>query len=70
MPKLPTRTGKQVIDVLQKYGFVIDHVTGSHHIMFNEEQNRRITVPLHNKDLPKGTFNAIVKASGLKRTDF
>ncbi|MDP2648325.1 MAG: type II toxin-antitoxin system HicA family toxin [Patescibacteria group bacterium] len=65
MPRLPARTGKQVARVLAKNGFALDHVTGSHHIFVSADGSRRVTVPIHRKDLPKGTLREILKQSGL-----
>ena len=70
MPKLPTRTAKQVIEILVRHGFAIDHVTGSHHIMFHSERQLRITVPMHHGDLKRGALHTIIKQSGLSRADF
>ncbi len=70
MPSLPIRTSKQVVSVLEKHGFIVDHITGSHYIMFHSEKRLRVTVPMHQGDLKRGTLNSIIKQSGLKRTDF
>jgi predicted RNA binding protein YcfA (HicA-like mRNA interferase family) len=70
MPKLPIRTSKHILQKLIAYGFVIDHVTGSHYILYNELSKKRVTLPYHAKDLPKGTFLSIIKASGLEKEDF
>jgi predicted RNA binding protein YcfA (HicA-like mRNA interferase family) len=65
MPKLPVRTGKQVLKVLLAKGFVVDHVTGSHHILVNSDRTRRVTVPVHTRDVPKGTLREILKQAGV-----
>ena len=70
MPKLPVVTAKEVLAVLQKHGFEIDHTTGSHHILYHPETKQRVTVSFHYGDLPKGTLNAIIKSAGLSREDF
>ncbi|MFH1178285.1 MAG: type II toxin-antitoxin system HicA family toxin [bacterium] len=64
MPKLSARTGKQVARILQAHGFVLDHITGSHHI-FVHENGKRISIPVHNRDLPKGTLHEILKQAGI-----
>jgi len=39
---------------------------GSHHIYYNSTANKTIVVPFHgSKDLPKGTFFAIIKQAGI-----
>jgi len=69
MPKLPSITPRKVLSALAKAGFKIDHVTGSHYIFFNESNGRRVTVPFHGKDLPKGTLYSILKSAGLSVKD-
>lgn len=69
MSKLPVLTSKKIIKLLQKRGFILDHVTGSHHIYFHSEQRKRVTIPLHNKDLPRGTLISILKQAGLSKDD-
>ena len=59
MPKLPTISGTEVVKVLTKIGYEIDHQTGSHLILREKDYpHRRITVPLH-KEVAKGTLRAI-----------
>lgn len=65
MPRLPSVTPRKILSALAKAGFEIDHVTGSHYILFNELNGRRVVVPFHTKDLPKGTLRAILKSAGL-----
>ncbi len=46
--------------------WILDRISGSHHIMVKEGR-RAIPVPVHGKtDLPKGLTNAIMKQAGLK----
>jgi predicted RNA binding protein YcfA (HicA-like mRNA interferase family) len=70
MPRLPALTPKKVITLLKQRGFLLDHTTGSHFIFYHPKTKRRVTVPFHNKDLPKGTLISILKQSGLDRKDF
>lgn len=70
MPKLPVFTSKQVLKILQKNGFEIDHITGSHYTLYCPDSKKRVTVPFHTKDLPKGTLLSIIKSSGISREDF
>jgi predicted RNA binding protein YcfA (HicA-like mRNA interferase family) len=36
----------------------------------NENTNVRVVVPMHKKDLPKGTLHEIIKQSGMSIEDF
>jgi predicted RNA binding protein YcfA (HicA-like mRNA interferase family) len=65
MSKLPVRTGKQLIKILTVHGFILDRVTGSHHILVNKDRTRRVTVPVHSRALPKGTLHEILKQAGV-----
>ena len=69
MPKLPRLTPRKIIKVLEKKGFVLDRVKGSHHIYIHPETSRRAIVPLHNKDLPVGTQLSILKQAGIDRNE-
>jgi predicted RNA binding protein YcfA (HicA-like mRNA interferase family) len=61
MPELPAFTAQDVIWILEKKGFVLDRVKGSHHIFYQPETKRRVVVPLHGRDLPIGTLLEILK---------
>jgi len=61
MSKLPVLTAKKLISIIQKLNFTLDHKTGSHFIFYNTENKRRITIPYHAKDLPRGTLLSILK---------
>ncbi len=39
---------------------------GSHRHYFHPEKPGKVTIPFHNKDIPKGTENSILKQAGLK----
>jgi len=55
---------KDVLKLLLKDGWVIDRISGSHHILKKNEQH--ISLPIHNREVPKGLLNAILKQAGLK----
>jgi predicted RNA binding protein YcfA (HicA-like mRNA interferase family) len=59
--KLLVLSGKDFVRVLQKMGFVVVRVNGSHHRMRHED-GRVTTVPVHkNDDLPKGLMRKIIR---------
>jgi mRNA interferase HicA len=70
MPKLPVLTPKKLIKIFLKEGFIIDHITGSHYVMFNSVSKKMVTIPYHAKDLPKGTIYVIIKSSGIELKKF
>jgi len=62
---MATMPGKDAVKKLQREGWKIDRINGSHHIM--EKNGKTISVPVHgNRDLPIGTLNDIFKKAGLK----
>ncbi len=56
-----------LIKILMGNGFVFKRSNGSHHLYYNGMSRKTVIVPVHgNKDLPKGTFYAILKQAGIK----
>ena len=59
--------GKTIIKILEKNGWEVLRISGSHHRM--GKGKLRTTVPIHGKrDLGKGLLNAIQKQTGVKLT--
>ena len=70
MHKLPLLSGKKLVRILSKLGYKVDHQTGSHIILRqDQEPYRRLTIPDH-KEIKKGTLRAIIKQAGLTREEF
>lgn len=69
MPKLPVLTPRDVIRILEKRGFILDRVKGSHHIYLNPDTKQRAVVPVHRRDLPQGTLLSILKQAGIEREE-
>ena len=70
MPRLPTVTPRQLVGVLEKVGFEIDHQTGSHVVLLRSSDGARVVVPWHNRDLGRGLTLRIIKSAGLTRDEF
>ncbi len=47
-------------------GWELVKVVGSHHHYKHKVKKGKVTVPKHNKDIPTGTCNSILKQAGLK----
>jgi len=69
VPKLPPLTSQKVIKILESNGFVLDRTKGSHRIYYHSESKRRVIVPYHKKDLPKGTLMEILKQAGISKEE-
>ena len=59
-------TPSKLIKLLRQHGFVFARQSGSHAIFKNDQKNKKVVVPIHSKDIPKGTLHAILKDAGLK----
>lgn len=58
--------GKQLKKRLEDYGWILDRIAGSHHIMI-KKNCRSIPIPVHGTtDLPIGLVKAILKQAGIK----
>ncbi len=64
MNKLPTLSGKECVQILQKHGFEFRRQKGSHIILRQAVSKKMLTVPNH-KTIDKGTLRAIIRQSGL-----
>ena len=61
-------SAKNLIRVLEQNGFILSRMSGSHHLYVNPVSGKRTIVPVHgNKDIPKGTFFAILKQVGIDK---
>ena len=64
MPKVNI-TPRKLVKILQKEGFVMVRQNGSHAIFRHFAKNRKVIMPMHNKDIPTGTAHAIIKDAGI-----
>ncbi|MBA3045022.1 MAG: type II toxin-antitoxin system HicA family toxin [Candidatus Thermoplasmatota archaeon] len=69
MPRLPSLDPLKVIKILESKGFVLERTKGSHKIFYNPETKRRAVVPIHRKDLPRGTLMEILRQAGFSREE-
>ena len=69
MSKLPVLSAKDVIKILDKFGFQVYRQTGSHIHLWNEDKRVLVTVPNH-QELAKGTLISIMKQAKIDRDEF
>lgn len=55
---------KDLLKLLKQNGWEVIRITGSHHVL--QKANEIEVVPIHNKDVPTGLLNKILKRTGLK----
>jgi len=70
--KLPTANAPQVLRALDRAGFDVVRISGSHHLLVHRiDPTRRVTVPFHgSKDLARGLLRAIIRQAGLSVAEF
>lgn len=69
MANLPRPSGKEMVRFLERQGFSVIRVRGSHHFM--ERGDARTTVPVHgNQTLKIGTLRGILRDIGMSPTEF
>lgn len=65
MPPVPAIRGERVVRALERAGFKVARISGSHHIMRHPD-GRGTTVPVHTgRDVAKGTLRGILDDVGL-----
>jgi Predicted periplasmic or secreted lipoprotein len=64
---LPVISGKDVVKILCKNGFIVRRQTGSHIIIKREK--RQVVVPNHD-EVDRGTLRSIIKQAGLTVDEF
>jgi len=69
MGNFPSLTPKELIKILENNGFVLKRIHGSHHYYIHSVTGKITVVPMHNKDLAKGTLHAILKQAGIDKTE-
>lgn len=60
-------TPKEMLKFLKKNGFEEIAQRDSHKKLYNSKTGKTTIVPMHSKDLPRGTERAILKETGLKK---
>jgi predicted RNA binding protein YcfA (HicA-like mRNA interferase family) len=63
-------SGKEFIGVLQKRGWLLKRINGSHHIFIKEGHRERIVIPVHgNHPLKIGLLKHQMKIAGISELD-
>ena len=71
MDNLPRWSGRKIIRVFRKAGWVVDRIEGSHHILVKEGTEEILVVPVHgNKPIKVGLLKGLIKDAGLTNKEF
>ena len=63
-------SGKALCKVVERRGWELKRVTGSHHIYTKQGSEVILSIPVHgNRDLPIGILKSIMKDAGLSEND-
>jgi predicted RNA binding protein YcfA (HicA-like mRNA interferase family) len=70
MPPIPRVSGREVIRALERAGWYLHRVRGSHHIM-KAPDGRRVSIPVHgNRTIPIGTLEGIIEQAEMSVQEF
>jgi predicted RNA binding protein YcfA (HicA-like mRNA interferase family) len=71
MTPLPVVRPEAVIRALERAGFFVERVKGSHHSLKHPDKpGLHVTVAFHKKEVPRGTLRSIIKQAGLTVEEF
>ena len=63
-------SGKEFVRILQKRGWILKRINGSHHIFTKEGYPERIVIPIHgNHPLKIGLLKHQMKIAGMTEAD-
>ena len=69
--RLPALKPKEVLRLLQREGFVVHHVSGSHYVLKHPgKKHLRVTLPWYGRDLKRGTLGSIIQQAGYTNSEF
>lgn len=67
---MPSITPKKLLRLLKKKGFYVSRQSGSHMMLRHQKDTmKRVTLPVHNKDLKPGTLSSILKQAGINKKE-
>lgn len=65
--RLPAITPRQLIRALERQGWLVVRVRGSHYIMAHPDRDQVVPVPHHNRDVKSGTLSSILGSADISR---
>ena len=68
MGVLSNISGKEAVRIFEKFGYILDHQTGSHMILYHEKRPT-LSIPNH-KELAPGLLRGLIRKSGLTVEEF
>lgn len=63
-------SGKHFCKVLERHGWVLQRVAGSHHVYRRPNETLIVTVPVHaNRDLKRGLLHQLLRLTGIPESE-
>jgi predicted RNA binding protein YcfA (HicA-like mRNA interferase family) len=69
MPKLPVLSPEKLAKALEKKGFELDRIRGSHNAYCHSDLDITVIIPFHKKEVGKGLLIEIMKQAGITREE-
>ena len=69
MPALPTLSGRDLVKILESFGWKTVRQRGSHIILVKDNHIATLSVPDH-KEVAKGTLRSLIRAAGITVDEF
>ncbi len=69
MPALPVMSGREVVRVFEKLGWIVARQSSSHMILTKQGEIATLSVPDH-KEVAKGTLRGLIRSAGLTVEQF
>lgn len=63
-------SGKELCKIVEKKGWILKRVNGSHHIYKKAGEQNLLVIPVHkNQDLKHGLLRSIMKLAGISESE-
>jgi predicted RNA binding protein YcfA (HicA-like mRNA interferase family) len=63
-------SGRELAQIVQRRGWILARIQGSHHVFTMAGRRERIVIPIHgNQPLKKGLLRSLMKIAGLQDDD-
>ena len=63
-------SGKEFARIIEKHGWVLKRINGSHHVFTKEGRQERVVIPVHgNRPLKIGLLKHQMKIAGVMESD-
>lgn len=68
MGRLSNISGKEAVKIFEKFGYLVDHQTGSHMILWHESKPI-LSIPNH-RELAPGLLRSLIRQAGITVDEF